>query len=211
MVKNVQNVVRYPLQEKSITFLLFYLTYGTTRCPIPLGGIQGHWLTCITTTHLFVFFTLLVLSLAPSLFAKKRSRICGGRSRADSLLYLYLNLPFLFATSGRVLVTMMRAHFFLFLTVALCIQFHYTLSQSSRFYECRDDNDCPRYARCVDDRGDYFNNGVPGDYGRCRCDPGYYPYYGDTELTLDLDRLDDREISCRSRGISTPTRPTRLA
>ncbi|XP_011452364.2 adhesion G protein-coupled receptor E1 [Magallana gigas] len=93
---------------------------------------------------------------------------------------------------------MMRAHFFLFLTVALCIQFHYTLSQSSRFYECRDDNDCPRYSRCVDDRGDYFSNGG-ADYGRCRCDTGYYPYYGDTELTLDLDRFDDREISCRSR------------
>lgn len=154
---------------------------------------------------MFVFFTLLVFSLAPSLFAKKRSRICGGRSRADSLLYLYLNLLLLFSPC-----TMMRAHFFLFLTVALCIQFHYTLSQSSRFYECRDDNDCPRYARCVDDRGDYFSNGG-ADYGRCRCDPEYYPYYGDTELTLDLDRFDDREISCRSRGITTPTRPTRLA
>lgn len=97
---------------------------------------------------------------------------------------------------------MMRAHFFLILTVALCIQFRYTLSETPRFYQCRNDGDCPQGARCVDDNGGSYYGG--GNYGRCRCDTGLYPYTGDTRLTVDLGINDERTISCR--GITTPTR-----
>lgn len=96
----------------------------------------------------------------------------------------------------------MRAHFLLVLTVTLCIQFHYTLSQTPRFYQCGDDGDCPRGARCVDDNDNYFNDrNAMGNYGRCRCDTGLYPYTGDIRLTVDPGIFDQQTISCR--GIYT--------